>query len=64
MRIRQLRLDKGITQEDLADLLKTDTRQIGRIENAEVFTNLKTIIKIAVALEVDIKELFEFDHQI
>ncbi|MDN5216490.1 helix-turn-helix transcriptional regulator [Fulvivirgaceae bacterium BMA12] len=61
-RIRQLRKARSITQEDLAYILKTDTRQIGRIENGEAFVNLKTVTKLANALDVPVKELFDFDE--
>ena len=61
-RIRRLRKARSITQEDLAYILKTDTRQIGRIENGEAFVNLKTVTKLANALDVPVKELFDFDE--
>jgi transcriptional regulator with XRE-family HTH domain len=57
-RVRQLRKEKNLSQEDLsfkADLHRT---YIGMIERAEKNITLVNIEKIAKALSVDIKELF------
>lgn len=57
-KVRELRKEKGLSQEDLsfkADLHRT---YIGMIERAEKNITLINIEKIAKALNVDIKELF------
>lgn len=57
-KIRELRKEQGISQEELsykADLHRT---YIGMIERAEKNITLINIEKIAQALNVDIKELF------
>ena len=57
-KIRELRKEQGISQEELsykADLHRT---YIGMIERAEKNITLINIEKIAKALNVDIKELF------
>ena len=57
-RVRQLRKEKNLSQEELsfkADLHRT---YIGMIERAEKNITLVNIEKIAKALNVDIKELF------
>ena len=57
-RVRELRKEKGISQEELsykADLHRT---YIGMIERAEKNITLTNIEKIAKALDVDIKKLF------
>lgn len=56
--VRELRKGKGLSQEELsfkADLHRT---YIGMIERAEKNITLLNIEKIAKALNVDIKELF------
>lgn len=56
-RVRQLRKEKNLSQEELsfkADLHRT---YIGMIERAEKNITLVNIEKIAKALKVDIKEL-------
>jgi transcriptional regulator with XRE-family HTH domain len=57
-KVRELRKQKGISQEELsykADLHRT---YIGMIERAEKNLTLTNIEKIAKALDVDIKSLF------
>ncbi|MFV0571062.1 MAG: helix-turn-helix domain-containing protein [Xanthomarina gelatinilytica] len=57
-RVREIRKEKGLSQEELsfkADLHRT---YIGMIERAEKNITLVNIEKIANALEVNIEELF------
>lgn len=57
-KVRELRKEKGLSQEELsykADLHRT---YIGMIERAEKNITLTNIEKIAKALDVDIKILF------
>lgn len=58
--IRQLREKKGISQEDLANDCDIPKNQIGRIERAEINTGIKTLVKIANALDIEPKELLDF----
>lgn len=58
--LRVLRLEKKLSQEMLANDANIPINQIGRIERGEISTSLNTIFKIANALEIDIKELFNF----
>ena len=51
--IRELRLKKGMTQEELADKTEVSTRTIQRIENGDVDPRSYTLQMIAKALEVD-----------
>jgi transcriptional regulator with XRE-family HTH domain len=58
-RVREIRKEKGLSQEELsfkADLHRT---YIGMIERAEKNITLLNIEKIANALEVSINDLFE-----
>nr|WP_294785177.1 helix-turn-helix transcriptional regulator [uncultured Flavobacterium sp.] len=58
--IRQLREKKGMSQQDLADDCEIRKTQIGRIERAEINTTIKTLVKIANALDIEPKELLDF----
>ncbi|WP_035645969.1 helix-turn-helix domain-containing protein [Flavobacterium sp. ASV13] len=58
--IRQLREKKELSQQDLADDCDIPRNQIGRIERAEINTGIKTLIRIANALDIDLKELLDF----
>jgi len=59
--IRQLREKKNLSQQDLANDSNIPKAQIGRIERAKVNTTVRTLIKIANALEIEPKELLNFN---
>lgn len=56
-KIKELRSQKGMTQEDLAAKTDLSVRTIQRIENGEVVPRAYTIQTIARALEVDFEDL-------
>ena len=58
-KIRELRKEKDISQEELAYRANLHRTYIGMIERAEKNITLINIEKIASALEVDIKQLFK-----
>ncbi len=58
--IRQLRERKNMSQQDLANDCNIPKNQIGRIERAEVNTTVRTLVKIANALEIHPKDLLDF----
>ena len=57
-RVRNLRKERGLSQEQLAHIADLHRTYIGMIERAEKNITLVNICKIAIALNVDIKELF------
>jgi len=61
-RIKELRKNKKLTQEQLGELVGIDFKQIGNIETGTYFTTMPTLEKIAKALDVEIFELFYFNH--
>ena len=61
-RIKELRKNKKLTQEQLGELVGIDFKQIGNIETGTYFTTMPTLEKIAKALDVEIFELFNFNH--
>ena len=60
IKIKSLREHKGYTQEKLAEITGLSTDYIGKIEVNINKPGLRALIKIANALEVHIKELFDF----
>lgn len=56
-RVRQLRKEKKLSQEELSFKADMHRTYIGMIERAEKNITLSNIEKIAKALNVDIKEL-------
>lgn len=61
-RIKELRKNKRLTQEQLGELVGVDYKQIGNIETGTYFTTMSTLERIAKVLEVEIEELFSFNH--
>jgi len=61
-RIREFRKAKGYTQEQLAELVGVEPRHISRIEGGYNSPSIERLAKISGALEVPIKELFDYMH--
>lgn len=61
-RVKELRKNRHITQETLAELIGVEPQQISRIENGACFTTFETLEKIANILQIQISELFSFSH--
>jgi transcriptional regulator with XRE-family HTH domain len=59
-KVQELRKAKGYTKSMLSSLTELDLSYIGKIERCEKSPNLRTIIKLANALEVPVKDLFDF----
>ena len=58
-RIRELRLQRGLSQEKLAELATLHRTYIGAIERGERNVSLKNIYKIAKALDVTLEDIFK-----
>ncbi len=61
-RIRNLRTDEKISQEELAFKACISTTYLGQIERAEKSPTVETLDKIAKAFNMSIYELFLFDE--
>ncbi len=61
-RLRDLRKDKGLTQEALGEKGGFHFSYIGQIERGEKNVALLNLAKIAEALEVDISQLFTYTN--
>ncbi|MCZ8089234.1 MAG: helix-turn-helix transcriptional regulator [Flavobacterium sp.] len=59
--LKQIRLNKNLSQEVLAFTADIPISQIGRIERGEINTTISTVKVLAEALDISVKELFEFD---
>ena len=57
--LKQLRLEKGISQESLAMLADLDRTYIPSIEKGERNVSITVVEKLAKALNIDISELFK-----
>ncbi|WP_370896929.1 helix-turn-helix domain-containing protein [Chryseobacterium gossypii] len=58
--LRKLRESKEMSMQTLADTINIEYSQISRIERGLINTSIGTAYEIAKALEIDIKELFNF----
>ncbi len=60
-RLKQLRKSKGLTQEKLAELIGRDTKHISKLEIAGSYPSIETLDRIADALGIELKDIFNFD---
>jgi transcriptional regulator with XRE-family HTH domain len=58
-RIKQLRTEKQMSQDDLAIACDVEKTQIYRIEGGKINTTVSTLAALAEAFELSIAELFE-----
>jgi len=58
-KVRQLRQEQNLTQEELAFKVGVDRSYMGFVERGEKNPTLSTLMKIAKALKISIKDLFE-----
>ena len=61
-RIKELRVRNPYTQEKLAEILDIGERNLSKIECGVNFVSSETLEKLSSALNVPIKDLFDFDH--
>lgn len=62
-RIKEIREERGISQENLAEIVGMESRHISRIETGKSFTTIENIQKIAQALNINMDMLFSFKHK-
>lgn len=61
-RIKELRRERHLTQEKLAELVGIDTRNLIKIENAQTFPRSQTLDKLIEVLDVTPAEIFQNEH--
>ena len=60
-RLRELRLEKGMTQSSLAKLISVDRRTIGNWENDLREPDLETLVKLVKVLNTNAEFLLVLD---
>ena len=60
-RLKEIRAEKGISQEELAYRSELTLSQIARIETIKTNPTISTLFKIIRSLEISPKDLFNFD---
>ena len=62
-RLREIRIERGLTQEKTAELIGIKPENYSRLENGFAFPKPENIEKLSKVLNVRVCELFEFEHQ-
>lgn len=55
--IRATRLDRGMTQEDLADLVGVKRNTISQYETKRRYISLEMVVRISIALRISLADL-------
>lgn len=61
-KLKRLRKSKNYTQEQLAEMIDIDPRNLSRIEVGLSFVKAETLEKILNALDITTEQLFSNDH--
>lgn len=64
MRIKELRTIRKLSQEQLAEKVAISPKYMSRIEMGQQFPSINVITKLANALQVELKDFFEFAHEV
>ncbi|QBZ98574.1 hypothetical protein GS03_02083 [Flavobacterium sangjuense] len=59
LKIKELRKQKGLSQERLANLAEIDRTYLPTIEKGERNVSIEVVEKLAKALDVKVKDLFD-----
>ena len=62
LRLKEIRTKRGITQSQLAEMVKIDPKHMSHIETGRSFPKADLIEKFAEALKVDYNEFFNVKH--
>ncbi|VEU82750.1 HTH-type transcriptional regulator immR [Acholeplasma hippikon] len=61
VKIQELRKEKGLSQQELADKLNISQMMISKYENKSIDPSLERLVEIASILDVSLDELVEFN---
>ena len=61
-KVKRLRKNRDLTQEQLAEMIDIDARNLRKIEVGACFVKSDTLEKLLKALDVTSEELFSNDH--
>jgi transcriptional regulator with XRE-family HTH domain len=61
-RIKKIRKSRGLSQERLAEKVDISPRYLSRLEVGQQLPSIETLAGLAEALEVQLWELFNFEH--
>jgi len=61
-RLKEIRRSQNLTQEKLAEITDMDVPNLSNIERGKKFVSSTTLTKLANALKIKEKDLFDFEH--
>lgn len=61
-RIKELRKQKGFTQDYLAEKLKIEPRQLSKLETGKHYPSFETILSLLETFDITFEELVSFVH--
>ena len=61
-KLRNLRLNAGLSQEKLAEILDVHIQAIGKVETGKIFISEKVLTRACAFFKVKPKYFFEFDE--
>lgn len=61
-RIKELRKARGLSQEELAEKIGVEPSHMSRLEIGKSYPSIDRLEKIAITLNVPLKDFFEFMH--
>lgn len=62
-KVKELRIKNHFSQEELAEMINIAERNLSKIECGNCFIRAEKIAKLAEALGVKPRDLFDFEHQ-
>lgn len=63
-RLEEIRKEKGITQEELANALEVSRQTVGSLENGRYNPSIMLAFKIARFFNLSIEEVFIYEEEI
>lgn len=61
--LKELRKEKGLTQEDLAERLGLSSRSVSRWETGTTMPDLSMLVELAAFYEIDVKEIIDGERK-
>lgn len=58
--LKKMRIEAGLSQENLANDADIPLSQVGRIERGEINTTISTVYALSTALKTSAAEMFKF----
>ncbi len=61
-RIKEIRINRGLTQEKLSEMVESEAKYLSKIEVGQKYPSLEYLENMAKALDVELKDFFDFRH--